>query len=64
MTWYKDVLVKVQEYVMYANLIVIDMIDYDVIFDMNWLSTYHAVIDYRKKHVRFKPLKANPLNFR
>ena len=28
MTWYKDVPVKVQEYMMYANLIVIDMTDW------------------------------------
>ena len=44
-TWYKDVLVKVQDYTMYANLIVIDMIDYDVILGMDWLLTHHAVID-------------------
>ena len=50
-TWYKDVPIKVQEYVMYANLIVIDMTDYDVILGMDWLSTHHAVIDYRKKRV-------------
>ena len=36
MTWYKDVPVKVQDYAMYANLIVIDMIDYYVILDMDW----------------------------
>ena len=52
-TWYKDVPIKVQEYVMYANLIVIDMTDYDVILGMDWLSTHHAVIDCRKKRVRF-----------
>ena len=52
-TWYKDVPVKVQDYVMYVNLIVIDMMDYDVILDMDWLSTHYTVIDYRKKRVRF-----------
>ena len=34
-TWYKDVPIKVQDYVMYANLIVIDMTDYDVILGMD-----------------------------
>ena len=34
-TWYKDVPIKVQEYVMYANLIVIDMTVYDVILGMD-----------------------------
>ena len=52
-TWYKDEPVKVQDYVMYVNLIVIDITDYDVILGMDWLSAHHAVIDYRKKHVRF-----------
>ena len=62
-TWYKDVPIKVQEYVMYANLIVIDMTDYDVILGMDWLSTHHAVIDCRKKRVRFQPLKAKSFEF-
>ena len=63
MTWYKDVPIKVQDYVMYANLIVIDMTDYDVILGMDWLSTHHAVIDCRKKHVRFQSLKAKSFEF-
>ena len=29
-TWYKDVPLRVQDYVMYANLIVINMIDDDI----------------------------------
>ena len=43
--WYKNVPVKVQDYAMYANLIVIDMTDFDVILSIDWLSTHHAVID-------------------
>ena len=54
-TWYKDVPIKVQDYVMYANLIVIDMTDYDVILSMDWLSTHHTVIDCRKKRVHLQP---------
>ena len=53
MTWYKDVLVKDQDYAMYANLIVIDMIDYAVILSIDWLSTHHVMIDCRKKRVCF-----------
>ena len=34
-TWYKDVPVKVQDYVMYANLKAIDMMDYNVMLDMD-----------------------------
>ena len=64
MTLYKDVPIKVKDYVMYANLIVIDMTDYDVILGMDWLSTHHAVIDCRKKRVRFRPLKAKSFEFK
>ena len=39
------------------------MTDYDIILGMDWLSTHHAVIDYRKKHVRFQPLKAKSFEF-
>ena len=35
MIWYKDVPVKVQDYVMYVNLIVINMMDYDIILGMD-----------------------------
>ena len=50
-TWYNDVPIKFQDYTMYANLIVIDMNDYDVILSMDWFSTYYAVIDCWKKRV-------------
>ena len=56
-TWYKDVPIKVQDYAMYANLIVIDMIDYDIILGIKLLSTHHKV-EYQKKRMRFQPLKA------
>ena len=57
-TWYKDMPIKVQDYVMYANLIVIDMTNYDVILNIDWLSIHHAVNDCRKKRVHCQPLKA------
>ena len=63
MTSYKDVPNKVQDYVMYAHLIVIDMTVYDVILRMDWLSTHHAVINCQKKRVRFQPLKAKSFKF-
>ena len=34
-TWYKDVLIKIQDYTLYANLIVIYMTDYGVILMMD-----------------------------
>ena len=37
----------------YVYLIVLDMVDYEVIIRMDWLSKYHASIDYMKKIVTF-----------
>ena len=39
----------------YVNLIVLDMVDYEVILGMDWLSKYHASIDCMKKIVTFQP---------
>ena len=61
--YFKKVPIRVQDYVLYANLIEIDMLDYDVILGMDWLSTHHAHIDCRKKKVCLKPLKAKPFEF-
>ena len=46
MTWHKDVSIKIQDYAMYVNLIVIDMMDYDIILSIDWLSTHYAVINF------------------
>ena len=37
------------------DIIVLDMVDYEVIFGMDWLSKYHASIDCMKKIVTFQP---------
>ena len=39
------------------------MYDFDVILGMDWLTTHYAVIDYRRKHVRFSPPNANLFEF-
>ena len=62
-TWYKDVPIKDQDYAMHTDLIVINMIDYDVILSMDWLSTYHTVIDCQKKHLCFQTLKEKSFEF-
>ena len=41
----KDCKVEVQEWMMVADLIVVEMNDFDVIFGMNWLSRNFAFID-------------------
>ncbi|XP_073313472.1 uncharacterized protein [Primulina huaijiensis] len=45
--------VQVDEELLYADFIVIPMIEFDVIFGMDWLSTYRAVIDCVAKTMRF-----------
>ncbi|XP_070057815.1 uncharacterized protein [Nicotiana tomentosiformis] len=34
-----------------ANFILLNMVDFDVILGMDWLSPYHAILDYRTKTV-------------
>jgi len=38
-----------------ADLIALDIHDLDVILGMDWLSRYHATIDFHKKKVVFEP---------
>lgn len=38
---------------MVMNLIVINMPNFDVILDMDFLSLYRAEIDYKKRKVKF-----------
>lgn len=45
--------VQVNERIVYADLIVIYVVAFDVILGMDWLSTYRAVIDCIQKTVRF-----------
>ncbi|XP_075524554.1 uncharacterized protein LOC142556956 [Primulina tabacum] len=45
--------VQVDDELLNADLIVIPMIEFDVILEMDWLSTYRAVIDCVAKTVRF-----------
>ncbi|XP_022865717.1 uncharacterized protein LOC111385546 [Olea europaea var. sylvestris] len=45
---------------LYANLIVLDMKDYDIILGMDWLSRYQATIDCKRKSVTFQLLGNRP----
>ena len=49
MYWYKNLPICIKHNILYANLIIIEMSDYDVILGMDWFSTHHALIDYQKK---------------
>ena len=55
--------IKFSNNTLYANLIEIDMADFDVILDIDWLTTHKAVIDCRRKGVHFSPSGAKPYEF-
>ena len=54
-TWYKNLAIHVGPQLLYTNLIVIKMSDYDVILGMERLNTHHAIIDCQNKQVLFQP---------
>ena len=41
---------------MVADLIVLDMLEFDVILDIDWLVTCHAILNYHMKMVKFNTL--------
>ena len=41
----KACVIQIEDREMLANLILMDMYDYDVILGMVWLATYHASVD-------------------
>ncbi|XP_073045899.1 uncharacterized protein [Primulina eburnea] len=49
----KGCTVEVNEKIYFADLIIIPMVAFDVILGMDWLSSYHAVIDCVAKTMRF-----------
>ena len=63
MYWYKNTPIHIKHNIPYANLIAIEMSDYDVILGMDWLSTHHAVIDCRKKRVLFQTPEKEEFEF-
>ena len=54
---FKEVPVKVTGRGLLVDLIVLEMVDYNVILGMDWLFKYYATILCRKKKVVFQPLK-------
>ena len=49
---------------LFADLIVLDMDEYEIILGMDWLSKYHAKIDCRKKIVVFHPSDTDQFVFK
>ena len=49
----KSCVIQIKDREMLADLILMDMYDYDVILGMDWLAAYHASVDYFRKEVMF-----------
>ena len=45
---------SIGEVVMPVDLILLHMIDFDIILNMDWLATYHALVDCFNKEVNFR----------
>ena len=53
--WLRAVPVVISERELSVDLVILDMIDYDVILGMDFLSKYEATIDCKARVVSFKP---------
>lgn len=51
----------VSDFDTYANLIIIDMVDFEVILGMDWLPHHHAVMDCFAKTVTLYMLSIPPI---
>ena len=53
--------VKIGKFTMTANFVVLDMHDSDVILGMDWLTGFHASMDFFNKMIMFKVDEGNAL---
>ncbi|XP_062091879.1 uncharacterized protein LOC133797823, partial [Humulus lupulus] len=61
--WLRGVPICIDGRELYADLIMLEMADYEVILGMDWLSKYNATIDCRRKTVIFKPSEEDEFMF-
>ena len=56
---YRDCMIRLGEHEFVANLIILDIRDFDAILGIDWLASHHAIMDCFKKEVLFsKPGEA------
>ena len=60
---FKGCEILIDSVVLKANLIPLEMYDFDVILGMDWLSTHRASVDYFTKKVIFRKLGFPKLEF-
>ena len=51
---YRDYMIRMSEHEFEANLISLDIDDFDAILGMDWLESHYATVDCFKKEVVFK----------
>ena len=52
---FKAISVKIAKRELLVDLMVLEMVDYDLILGMDWLSKYNATIFCRRKNEVFQP---------
>ncbi|KAH7569600.1 hypothetical protein JRO89_XS06G0205800 [Xanthoceras sorbifolium] len=55
--------VQIEDKLLEADLIILNMRDFDIIFGMDWLSVYHANVKCFNKKVVFSPPGKHEFNF-
>ena len=61
--WFLEVVVEVSSHCLLADLRVLKMHDFDVIFGMDWLSQHHAHLDCFEHHIMFCPIGEREFSF-
>ncbi len=51
---FKFYVVTIRNFNTHVDLIILVMVDFDVILGMEWLSHYHAIMDYFSKTVTLR----------
>ena len=60
---YRGCEVHVMEHDLVADLILLEMLDFDSILGMDWLARHHATLDCRRKEVTFHILETPEFSF-
>ena len=61
--WFLEVAVEVSGCSLPADLQVLKMHNFDVIFKMDWLSRHHTHLDYFEHRVIFRPIREREFSF-
>ena len=59
---YQRIIIEGKE--LLADLVLLDVIDFDVTFGMDWLAQHYTSLDYREKVVIFRILNDSKFRFR